>query len=107
GTLLGSGTISVTGNVGANSGSLLTGTVTDFGFLSDGPIFFQFAFADVGGALAGDFGALGGVTLNAGSEDFDGSYQHAFTGEGVADVATIAVPTPAGFPAGVALFACI
>lgn len=97
------------GNAGTES--LLSGNLTDFDFLKDGPIFFQFAFNVSGGSLAGTFGSGGGATIDAGSETFDGSYLHAFSGEGTGSLSKMspsvatAVPLPAALPAGLALFA--
>jgi hypothetical protein len=94
--------------------SMVAGNLTKFSFLKDGPIFFQFAFAVSGGSLASTFGGGGGATIDAGSETFDGSYLHAFSGEGTGSVSRLApsvsadaaaVPLPAGLPAGLALFA--
>jgi hypothetical protein len=104
------GTVSMGSSGKAGTESLLTGALTNFGFLRDGPIFFQFAFNVSGGSLAGTFGSAGGATIDAGSETFDGSYLHAFSGEGTGSLSksspsVAAVPLPAALPAGLALFA--
>jgi hypothetical protein len=86
-------------------GSLLTGSLTDFGFQTGGGDLFEFLFTVTGGQLAGDFGGLGatvGVILNADGSTFTGDWTLDFNnnggnpgfGLGVADTAFI--PAPAG-----------
>ena len=66
-----SGTVAVNGTIpalGANSGSLLTGTLTNFGFMNPpGGTLFEFLFNVTGGDLLPAFGPLhtGGIILNA------------------------------------------
>lgn len=93
GNLVG-GTIEIQGTVaslGYNSGTLLTGVFTDFGFAPDGdPL--EFLFEVTGGDAAPLYGGLGGVIL--GFSGFSGNFHDNFSngGNGVSDVAAIPVP---------------
>lgn len=96
-----SGTLSITGKIpalSANSGTLLTGNLTAFGFQNSGGDIFEFKFQPTGGDLASYFGTLGGVILDAAGSNFNGSFTSSFTndpnklGFGVGGADTFAVP---------------
>jgi len=97
--VLGSGTIAIGGTVpslGFNSGTLLTGTLNDFGFPTTGdPL--EFLFSVTGGDAAGLYGAGPiGVILSNGSGfegTFTSSFDNAGTAGATADVAPV-VPLP-------------
>lgn len=95
--VLGSGTIAIGGTVptlGFNSGTLLTGTLNDFGFPTTGdPL--EFLFSVTGGDAAGLYGpGLIGVIISNGS-GFEGTFTSNFenTGGATSDVAPV-VPLP-------------
>ena len=100
------GSLSVLGSVDGVGPSLLTGELSDFGFVDAGGDPFEFLFEITGGALADAFGGVGsvlGVILS--DTGFQGHFADNFdnliaqipgTGFGVADVAPLAVPEPAG-----------
>jgi MYXO-CTERM domain-containing protein len=98
-----SGTLSVGGNVLGFGPSLLTGTLSDFGFPNGGGPLFEFLFTVTGGDLAapyyGGVGAQVGVKLSA--FPFNGSFAQSFdnldagepgTGTAVADLAPLPAP---------------
>lgn len=96
-TLLISGQIDKPGEVFE---TLLTGSVTEFGYDPNSPNrVFEFVFSVTGGSLAGEFGPYVGVILDAGAyqsgKAFAGSFSADFanTGLGVADA--FPVPEPA------------
>ncbi len=84
-----SGAISIGGTVAAlgfNSGTLLTGTLTAFGFPDGGGQTFEFLFDVTGGDAAGDYGSVGGILLS--STGFGGSFGSDFgNNTGVSDTA--------------------
>jgi len=101
--VLGSGTITLGGRVptlGFNTGTLLTGTVSDFGFPAIGdPL--EFVFSVTGGDAAELFGP-GRIGVILSESGFDGTFSSNFdnliaqfpgTGDGFADVAPV-VPLP-------------
>ncbi len=94
GNLLG-GSFTISGTIpslGANSGTLLTGVLTDFGFNESGGDPLEFLFAPTGGDLAPLYSAESGIIMSF--TGFGGSFTEDFenTGTGVADVAAIPVP---------------
>jgi len=99
GTLAG-GSLAIGGTVaglGFNSGTLLTGSLTDIGFNIAGGDPLEFLFDVTGGDAAGLYGSLGGIILN--SAGFGGSWAISFSSgpfQAIADVGTVgAVPIPA------------
>jgi hypothetical protein len=96
------GSLSIGGTVsslGFNTGTLLTGNLTDFGFPDAGGDPLEFLFDVTGGdaaVLYGGVGAVGGVIM--GATGFGGSFDSDFdnlrdgAGSGVANVAPIPVP---------------
>lgn len=103
---LSAGTITITGTIaseGYNSGTLLTGDLTDFGYAGDASgIIFEFTFDVTGGDLASAYGGLpGGVILSTAlnsfsgfGSDFDnliGGYPG--TGSGISDTAPVPEPS--------------
>lgn len=96
------GTLSVSGKVsdiGATSGTLLTGSFVDFGFgtgASGDP--FEFVFAVTGGDLASYYGGIGGkigVILSAKSTNFTGFASSFNSGSGATNDTFAVVPEPA------------
>ena len=65
--------------LGANSGTLLTGTLTAFGFPVGPGQIFEFLFTPTGGDLLTGFGTEGGIILDAGANDFTGSFDPPFS----------------------------
>ena len=101
GTLIG-GTLSIGGTVaslGFNSGTLLTGNLTDFGFLNAGGDPLEFLLDVTGGDAAGLYGAVPAGVILSGT-GFAGSFVGSFdnlsggpgTGSAVADVAPVPLP---------------
>mgnify|MGYP001609355085 CR=1 FL=1 len=94
--VLGGGTIALGGTVpslGFISGTLLTGTLIDFGFPSTGdPL--EFVFSVTGGDAAGLFGA-GPIGVILSESGFEGTFTSSFGNQssGYADVAPV-VPLP-------------
>ncbi len=97
------GTISITGTVptlGMTSGTLLTGTITEFGFKPAGGDPLEFRFDVTGGDVASVYGsARGGIILSASgftgsfTSDFDNlSAAEANSGAGAADTAPAREP---------------
>lgn len=99
------GSLTISGTVatlGYNSGTLLTGTLTDFGFPDAGGDPLEFLFDVTGGDAAGLYGGgslTGGIIMSA--TGFTGDFTSDFsnlisgipgTGSGVADVAPVPVP---------------
>ena len=88
------------GTLGAVSGTLLTGTLTEFGFPDSGPGLFEFVFDVTGGDLAPQFYPQSGVILDAQdfglSTGFGGSFDGSFSnvGTGNADVFATVIPEP-------------
>jgi hypothetical protein len=94
---LSSGTLSVGGTIaslGYNSGTLLTGDLTAFGFLDSGGDPLEFLFEVTGGDAAGLYPDTAGVILS--NTGFDGDFTTNFqnNGDGSADIAP-PVPLPA------------
>ena len=93
------GSLAIGGTIptlGFNSGTLLTGALTDFGFMSGGGDPLEFLFSGLGGDAAGLFGAYpAGVILSGLDNDFNGNWAEGFshTTSGVAN--TGATPEPA------------
>ena len=106
GNLIG-GSFSIFGTIaglGFNSGTLLTGNLTAFGFPDAGGSPFEFLFNTTGGDAAGLYGSTGGILLS--ETGFGGDWASDFdnllsgipgTGLGVADVAPTMMPLPATF----------
>ena len=104
GNLIG-GSFSIFGSIaglGFNSGTLLTGNLTAFGFPDAGGSPFEFLFNTTGGDAAGLYGSAGGILLS--ETGFGGDWASDFnnlisgipgTGLGVADVAPVMMPLPA------------
>lgn len=93
-----SGTISILGGVvgSPGSGTLLTGTLADFGFQDAGGNLFDFVFQVTGGDLASMFGPQIGVNLNAVNSGFAGTFKTSFANSGESGYSdTFAVPEPA------------
>jgi hypothetical protein len=93
GSLSALGTVS---EVGANSGTLLTGDIMDFGFIDPpGGDVFEFVFAVTGGDLAPYYGPKAYVVMNLFNAGFDGTFATEFynDGLGVADTYGV-VPEP-------------
>lgn len=86
------GTVTIHGTIAAlgyTSGTLLEGTLVDFGFSATDPM--EFIFTPMGGDLALEYGDFGGIIM--GQTGFNGSFSHNFgNGTAVADVAAIPVP---------------
>ncbi|MBI1927243.1 PEP-CTERM sorting domain-containing protein [Candidatus Poribacteria bacterium] len=103
GVLQPGGTLTILGKVPSlvfNSGTLLTGDLTAFGFPNAGGDPLEFLFNVTGGDAAGLYGSVGGVILS--SSGFGGSFATNFdnlgglgpgNGNGVADVAPIPEPS--------------
>ena len=106
------GTLTIGGTVaslGFNSGTLLTGSLTGFGFPAVGdPL--ELLFSVTGGDAAGLFGGIGptvGVILTG--SGFSGSFASDFSGPvfgGVADTAPL-VPLPSALLTGAMLLGCM
>jgi len=94
GTLTIGGTVSA---LGFNSGTLLEGNLTAFGFPDAGSDPFEFLFDVTGGDWASDIGPVAGVILT--DTDFGGSFASDFAnnGSGLSDTGT-PVPLPATLP---------
>ena len=85
-------------SVGANTGVLLTGTLTQFGFGTAADQQLEFKFTVTGGALASRYGSTAGVIATG--TGFSGSFsttdwQNATPGNGNGTSDTFAVPEPA------------
>jgi len=105
------GTVAIGGTiteVGATSGSLLTGPITAFGFPDPpGGKIFQFLFHVTGGDLADDFSPTGAIVLNTVASGFAGDFHSDFSnaqtmygityGVGTAD--TFLTPQPSSLTA--------
>lgn len=91
GTLIISGKIA---GLGLQSGTLLTGNLSQFGFSPCPGDVFEFTFDVTGGDLASYFGPHAGVILDPVDSGFNGSFASNFsnTGYGVSD--TFPVPEP-------------
>ena len=85
-----SGTIAA---LGATSGTLLTGNMTQFGFDAGGNLM-DFKFAVTGGDLASRYGSQAGVILNT-VGGFTGSFGSNFSNTGSGSTDTFPVPEPA------------
>lgn len=93
---LSSGSLSIGGTVaslGFNSGTLLTGNLTAFGFPNGGGDPLEFLFDVTGGDAAGLFGSSGGIIL--GGTNFTGDFTIDFNGDGSAVANVAPVPLPA------------
>lgn len=110
-----SGTVSVLGTITgfpAVSGTLLTGTITEYGSQHGDSDQFDFRFNVTGGDLAAIYGALGGIILSAGATDFNGSnWNTAWANDGISGTAdtfgqpVIVVPSPAAAGFGLVMIA--
>lgn len=102
--MLTSGTLTITGTVGAIGATspLLTANLTGFGF-SSSPVtqIFEFTGAVTGGSQAAGYGASVGTVLNTGG-GFPGHFNSNFSksGQGSADTARIPAPGTAAALAG-------
>ena len=98
--VLESGTITLSGaidDLAIPAGVLLQGTITAFGYQgnsSPNPDEFEFLFDITGGALAADYGSVGGTLLHPGDTSFDGSFQTDFSNDGTGVADTRAIPEP-------------
>lgn len=102
-----SGSLTINGTAGIFGPTLLTGSLTAFGWSPVG--LFEFIFTVTGGSLAiptyyGNPGASIGVILDAGGNNFTGDWSLSFNnfGQGVSDTAPI--PAPATLPLLLAAF---
>jgi hypothetical protein len=94
---LSSGSLTIGGTVaslGFNSGTLLTGNLTAFGFPDLGGDPLEFLFDVTGGDAAGLYGAIGGILLTGGT-GFTGDFTVDFLGDGSAVSNVAPVPLPA------------
>jgi len=93
----GSGTLTIGGTVGSyTSGTLLVGSLVDFGFKAGTNDLFDFLFTPTGGDLQSAFSPQVGVILNAGNTAFADNFTVSFSsssGSGVSD--NFRVPEPA------------
>ena len=92
------GSLDITGTIPvlATSGTLLTGELTQFGFLTGGGDIFEFIFNVTGGDLAPYYDGTTSVILDAWSSKFNGSFASNFAASpflSVADNGTV-VPEP-------------
>jgi hypothetical protein len=98
-----SGSLVADGNVasvGANTGVLLTGALSQFGFGTAADQQLEFKFTVTGGALAGQYGGLGSTfgviaTSTGFSGNFTADWQNATPGNGNGLTDTFALPEPA------------
>lgn len=101
-------TASLDGSGSLNTGSLLiqdgasstqlSGDLTAFGYLDDtvgNHDVFEFTFDVTGGALAGDYGSLGGIIIVTNSSSFSGDFGTAFAATSQSADTFAAVPLPA------------
>jgi hypothetical protein len=102
-TTSGTGSLSVGGKVpalGATSGTLLLGSLAQFGYMDppSGGEIFEFVFNVTGGDLASFFSPQIGVILDANSSHFTGSFAQGFANDddGVLDV--FRLPQPGVIP---------
>lgn len=90
--VLSGGSITIEGTIdslGYTSGTLLQGTLTDFGYGAGDTL--EFLFSPTGGDLAGLYGSDGGIIM--GQTGFHGSFHQDFGAlTAVADVAAVPVP---------------
>ena len=101
---LSSGNISIGGTIlglGFNSGTLLTGTLSDIGFVDGGGDPLEFLFSVTGGDLSSIYGGTGGVILS--SSGFTG-WGADFTNSPFAGLADTFAVSPVPVPAAVWLF---
>lgn len=81
-----------------SSATQLSGDLTAFGFADDptgDSDVFEFLFDVTGGALAGDFGALGGIIIVTDTSDFAGDFGTGFTAASTSNDTFAVVPVPA------------
>ncbi|BAZ95164.1 hypothetical protein TspCOW1_30110 [Thiohalobacter sp. COW1] len=95
----GTGTLT-SGSLEIQDGSSVTqlsGSLTAFGYTDAGSKdVFEFLFDVTGGALAGDFGALGGIIIVTDTSDFTGDFGIDFTAASTSnDTFAAVVPVPA------------
>lgn len=93
------GTLTINGSVNAAGPSLLTGTLSQFGYMdSPGGEVFEFLFSPIGGDLAGAFknGPVG-VILDAVNSGFTGVWTSNFANSGFGASDTAYVPEPGAF----------
>ena len=79
GSLLIGGTISSASVPNASSGTLLTATLTNFGFSNSGGDFFQFVANITGGDLAHYYSSTMGIQVDASDSEFAGSFLTSFS----------------------------
>lgn len=99
---LSGGSLTISGTIaglGFNSGTLLTGTLSAFGFPGAGGDPLEFLFTVTGGDAAALYGSAGGIILS--QSGFTGDWANDFdnlisgipgTGQGLADTAAIPLP---------------
>lgn len=94
-----SGTLTIDGTIpsrGYNSGTLLTGTLTQFGYQNPpGGQVFDFIFTVTGGDMASLYGSKAGVNLSYVGNDFKGVFTSNFSNTGMGETDTFSVPEPA------------
>jgi len=103
--ILTGGTLSIGGTIGSlgfNSGTLLTGNLTDFGFVDMGGDPFEFLFNVTGGDAASLYGGTGGIILSG--TGFAGSFANDFNNSPFAGMADVASVSPVPVPAAAWLF---
>jgi hypothetical protein len=94
-----SGSLNVTGTIPglATSGTLLTGTLSQFGFAPGGGDIFEFIYNITGGDLAHFYHGKTGVILTATGSDFTGSFTSSFAtdaSQAASDNFLMPVPEP-------------
>jgi hypothetical protein len=98
--VLQSGSLTISGAIDGlsiSSSVLLSGTITAFGFQGNSspiPDEFDFLFTVTGGALAADYGPVGGTLLHPGNTSFNGSFLVNFSNDGNGLADTRAIPEP-------------
>ena len=110
-----SGSIYIGGTIpslaGVSSGTLLTGTLTNFGFGDSGGDFFQFLVNVTGGDLAHYYSGPMGIQVNANNSGFTGSFLTSFASgdsDSSADNASLTVvPEPSAILLLLSSLACL
>jgi hypothetical protein len=98
--VLQSGSLTISGaidDLSIPASTLLSGNITAFGFQgssSPNPDEFEFLFNVTGGALAADYGPVGGTLLHPGDTSFNGSFLTNFSNDGNGLADTRAIPEP-------------
>jgi hypothetical protein len=76
-----SGSLDITGTIPglATSGTLLTGTLSQFGFMDSGGEIFEFTYNVTGGDLAHFYSGQTGIILNSVNSGFSGGFANSFS----------------------------